>query len=296
MERYDNITPDLNSNNYSRVNKNTSLYEDVKRSELSRVNNNTNVRIIEQNGKTIDLEKIRKYINEVNNEPRSKRSVLSIPKEEKTIESKPTPEKVYDINSVLEKARSGREVEYSSERYKKVRSDEYDILSKIKMYEDVKEDISDTPELNTEEKTIVDLINTVTVHKGDLNLLDELMGEGETTKPISEEQKDLSFKDVIDKETTSESLISEKVMNENTKEFEKTKELVNLKEKMTDIDNSFYTSSMKFNKDDFEGFEELEKSVKKGSFFKVILIIILVLSILASLVIMANYVFNLGLF
>lgn len=296
MERYDNITPDLNSNNYSRVNKNTSLYEDVKRSELSRVKNNTNVRIIEQNGKTIDLEKIRKYINEVNNEPRSKRSVLSIPKEEKTIESKPTPEKVYDINSVLEKARSGREVEYSSERYKKVRSDEYDILSKIKMYEDVKEDIDETPELNTEEKTIVDLINTVTVHKGELNLLEELMGEGETTKPISEEQKDLSFKDVIDKETTSESLISEKVMNENTKEFEKTKELVNLKEKMTDIDNSFYTSSMKFNKDDFEGFEELEKSVKKGSFFKVILIIILVLSILASLVIMANYVFNLGLF
>lgn len=296
MERYDNITPDLNSNNYSRVNKNTSLYEDVKRSELSRVKNNTNVRIIEQNGKTIDLEKIRKYINEVNNEPRSKRNVLSIPKEEKTIESKPTPEKVYDINSVLEKARSGREVEYSSERYKKVRSDEYDILSKIKMYEDVKEDIDETPELNTEEKTIVDLINTVTVHKGDLNLLEELMGEGETTKPISEEQKDLSFKDVIDKETTSESLISEKVMNENTKEFEKTKELVNLKEKMTDIDNSFYTSSMKFNKDDFEGFEELEKSVKKGSFFKVILIIILVLSILASLVIMANYVFNLGLF
>lgn len=296
MERYDNITPDLNSNNYSRVNKNTSLYEDVKRSELSRVNNNTNVRIIEQNGKTIDLEKIRKYINEVNNEPRSKRSVLSIPKEEKTIESKPTPEKVYDINSVLEKARSGREVEYSSERYKKVRSDEYDILSKIKMYEDVKEDIDETPELNTEEKTIVDLINTVTVHKGDLNLLEELMGEGETTKPISEEQKDLSFKDAIDKETTSESLISEKVMNENTKEFEKTKELVNLKEKMTDIDNSFYTSSMKFNKDDFEGFEELEKSVKKGSFFKVVLIIILVLSILASLVIMANYVFNLGLF
>ena len=296
MERYDNITPDLNSNNYSRVNKNTSLYEDVKRSELSRVKNNTNVRIIEQNGKTIDLEKIRKYINEVNNEPRSKRSVLSIPKEEKTIESKPTPEKVYDINSVLEKARSGREVEYSSERYKKVRSDEYDILSKIKMYEDVKEDIDETPELNTEEKTIVDLINTVTVHKGDLNLLEELMGEGETTKPISEEQKDLSFKDVIVKETTSESLISEKVMNENTKEFEKTKELVNLKEKMTDIDNSFYTSSMKFNKDDFEGFEELEKSVKKGSFFKVVLIIILVLSILASLVIMANYVFNLGLF
>lgn len=32
---------------------------------------------------------------------------------------------------------------------------------------------------------------------------------------------------------------------------------------MTDIDNSFYTSSMKFNKDDFEGFEELEKVLKR---------------------------------
>lgn len=79
------------------------MYEDVKRSELSRVNNNTNVRIIEQNGKTIDLEKIRKYINEVNNEPRSKRSVLSIPKEEKTIESKPTPEKCMTLIQYLKR-------------------------------------------------------------------------------------------------------------------------------------------------------------------------------------------------
>ena len=54
---------------------------------------------------------------------------------------------------------------------------------------------------------------------------------------------------------------------------QKTEELVNLKEKMSDLDKSFYTNSMTFSKDDFEGFDELEKSVKKSSFVKTFLII-----------------------
>ena len=62
------------------------------------------------------------------------------------------------------------------------------------------------------------------------------------------------------------------------------------------MDDSFYTNSMTFNKKDFEGFDELEKSVKKNSIFGTIMIIILVIFIIATLVIMANYVFNLGLF
>lgn len=65
---------------------------------------------------------------------------------------------------------------------------------------------------------------------------------------------------------------------------------------MSDLDKSFYTNSMTFSKDDFEGFDELEKSVKKSSFIKTFLIIILILSIVASLIIIGNYVFDLGLF
>ena len=63
-----------------------------------------------------------------------------------------------------------------------------------------------------------------------------------------------------------------------------------------DLENSFYTSSMKFSKEDFEGFDELEKSVKKNSALTVFLLILLVIFIIATLIVIANYIFELGLF
>ena len=68
------------------------------------------------------------------------------------------------------------------------------------------------------------------------------------------------------------------------------------KDKTSVIDKSFYTSSMSFSKEDFEGFEELEKSVKKNSIITTIMIVLLIIFIVATLVVMANYVFDLGLF
>ena len=49
-------------------------------------------------------------------------------------------------------------------------------------------------------------------------------------------------------------------------------------------------------KEDFEGFEELEKSVKKSGRFATIGIVLLCLARLATLVVIANYIFELGLF
>ena len=221
--------------------------------------------------------------------------MISLPEEEPTSLPKTEVKKVYDINSVLEKARENRSIEYSEERYKQVRSSEYDILDKIKMYKEIDNDDVDEPTatLNTDERTIVDLINTVTIHKGDVNLLEELMAGGDTTGPIEEEQ---SKKDLTNE--ISEYIDAKKLETKETESLQeqKTEELVNLKEKMSDLDKSFYTNSMTFSKDDFEGFDELEKSVKKSSFIKTFLIIILILSIVASLIIIGNYVFDLGLF
>ena len=53
---------------------------------------------------------------------------------------------------------------------------------------------------------------------------------------------------------------------------------------------------MSFSKEDFEGFEELEKSVKKNNTLTTIGIIMLCIVVLGTLVVIANYVFNLGLF
>lgn len=292
MERYNYLNEEEN-NSPSRVSKNSVLYDEVKASELTRVNNNSNVKIIEQTGKTIDLEKIKKYIKDNSDTNKARRKVISLPEENNSTPVKVEENKVYDINSVLEKARENRSVEYSSERYRQVRSNEYDILNKIKMYEEPDSEEEVTDDLNTDERTIVDLINTVTVHKGDVNLLEELMAGGDTTGPISEEQSKNDITNEISEYIENKKSV---VLDKDSLVEDKTEELVNLKEKIDEMDKSFYTNSMTFNKDDFESFDELEKSVKKSSIFKTLLIIILIISIIASLVIIGNYVFELGLF
>lgn len=288
MERY-NSEGDTSSK--SRVSKNNSLYETIKSSDLSRVRNNDNIKVIESNGKIIDIAKIKKYLEENNiREVETKRRVVVT--EEPKVETREREEiKDYDINSVLENAKKSREIDYDRERYKKLRREEYDILSKLKIYEEEEQPI-DEDDFNTEEKTLIDLINTVTIHKGELNLLDDLIGkEGEeTTLPIEEEKSRESF--VKEEVKPIEKELTEKRLEE----LNKTKELVNLKEKTMELDNSFYTSSMSFSKDDFEGFDELEKSVKKNGFLTAFLLVLLVIFIIATLVVIANYVFELGLF
>lgn len=295
MERYNSENIDSFEESKSRVNRNSSLYQDIKTSELSRVRSNDNVKVLEANGKTIDIDKIKRYIENNNLETKPRRSVILNPNEvsavKEPIKQEEVIQKDYDINSVLEKAKQSREIDYERERYKKLRDTQYDILSKIEMYEKKeevpKQDIEE--DFNTDERTLIDLINTVTIHKGDINLLDELAPEEgeETTLPIEEErQKPL--------EVNEEPKITK--IEDNKEDIEKTQELVNLKEKTMEIDKSFYTNSMSFSKSDFEGFNELEKNVKKKNIVSTILIIILVLSIIVTLVIIGNYVFNLGLF
>ena len=118
MERY-NSEGDAPSK--SRVSKNNSLYETIKSSDLSRVRNNDNIKVIESNGKTIDIAKIRKYLEENNiREVETKRRVVVT--EEPKVETREREEiKDYDINSVLENAKKSREIDYDRERYKKLR-------------------------------------------------------------------------------------------------------------------------------------------------------------------------------
>lgn len=298
MERYNNNTFEDdtmdNSKQASRVSRNTSLYQDIKTNELSRVRSNDNIKVIDNNGKTINLDKIKRYINEVNEQPQRVRKsvVTNLNNEDSNEPVEETLPKDYDINSVLEKAKKTREIDYDRERYKKLRDTQYDILSKIEMYDkepESKEELEE--EFNTDERTLIDLINTVTIHKGDVNLLEELIGDEdeEKTDPIEKEVEKGEIKNEIIKEL-------EEKKEDRQEQIEKTQELTQLKDKTMKIDNSFYTNSMSFSKEDFEGFDELEKSVKKNGIFSTIMIVVLIVFVLATLVIMANYVFDLGLF
>ena len=302
MERYKTLENNLEETKQepvsSRVSRNNSLYEGMKTNELSRVRNNDNIKIIENSGKTIDLDKIKKYISGMNNEPKiARKSVILEESKKEVMPKKEEVAKDYDINSVIERAKQRREIDYERERHKKLRNTEYEILNKIKMYEENEEETLENinEQFNTDERTLIDLINTVTIHKGNVNLLEELMGDDEADKmePIKKELEKGEIKEEINK-------VIEKEQTEKSKQIDKielTQELTQLKDKKTKKEeNTFFTNSMTFGKEDFEGFDELEKSVKKNSIVSTILIIILIISIIITLIIMANYVFNLGLF
>lgn len=290
MERYNEDDGVISE---TRTSKNRNLYDTISNGDFSHIPTNSNFKVIETSGNNIDMEKIKKYIISMNQKPMPKRENLFTEIHEEEIKEEKVEPRDYDINSVLEKARQGREINYDRERYKRLHNTQYDILSQLKMYEKKEYEKEELEEFNTDERTLIDLINTVTIHKDDTGLLDELKGNADDEAELVPPMKPDKVKEDLKRE-----IIKEIKEDQKNKELERTQELKNLKDKETvnTIDKSFYTNSMTFSKEDFEGFEELEKSVKKNNILVIISLIVLIISILGTMLVIANYVFNLGLF
>lgn len=327
MERYENSE----LGNLSRTKRNQDIYNSTDMSDLSRIKTNTNVSVISDAPKEIDIEKIKKYLNALNNEEEQKRKKISLDfpePEEKIVERQ--EQKTYDINSVLEQAREKKETNYEEDRHRKLNNTGYDILKNIKIKEeqeeknkltDTKEFTSPIEELNTQEKTIVNLIQDIqngkssgnnpkeNVSKDDTtDLFKELMGDNENTivmAPINEDEtSESNIKEVLFDITKELDAIKEPT-NDLTQDLilekEKLKQQYQLKAtneedenidsdapKISSIDKSFYTNSISFNKTDFEGFEELEKSEKKSGILAKIGIILIILILLATIFLILN--------
>lgn len=331
MEKYNELNPE----NMSRTKRNSNIYSSIDMSDFSRIKTNNNVSVISDAPKQIDMDKIRKYINSMNEEAKEKRVSISLDdyKEENVLFEKKEA-KDYDINSVLERARDSRERDYNSQRYKKIDSSEYNILKKIKV-EDKKEEPEELlNELNTEEKTIVNFINDLSKTKSMKKdeLFSELMGDNENTvvlganqlndeldkvseevekskRPLEELTRDLMMEneklkslikdnDALEKEDTKE--LDEKEDNDNddnteTVEIRKMEIKGDKEGKMGEIDKSFFTNSLSFSKKDFEDVEDFYEEEGSG-FFSKFAIILIILILIATLVIIANYVFDLNWF
>lgn len=282
------------SKQLSRVEKNQGLYNNIDVSQLSRIKTNSNVKVIEKSSKNIDIEKIKKYIE--NNEiekPIKRNIVVKSEVEDKEIKNLFDERRIYDINSVLEKAKENRENYYEDEKYKKLRDTQYDILSKIEMYEEKSDEEREEPNFNTDEKTLIDLINTVTINRKKEELLDELKGTDNTivTAPIKEEQSDEALSVAINNERKTFQRNIEDI-NYNNNIENKEKEQQNVDFEMKNLDKSFYTNSMSFSKEDFEGFEELEKNVKKSNNLIKVSIIVLIILVFVSIFIILKYILN----
>ena len=343
MDKYD-YTP---AEGMSRTKRNQDIYNSTDISDISRLKTNNNVSVISDAGKEIDLDKIRSYLSNEYEEDktREKRISLELPSEEKEEVVRHTI-KDYDINSVLERARGSRENTYEDNKYRKIDNSrtEIDILKNIKMREEKEEKDDDITgpieELNTEEKTIVDLIKDIQSNSSKKkDLFEDLMASGDDTivagmKDDEDELKeallditrDLNDTIIPDTEFTREmNAEKEKVLKkleedeedeeddeEESKDLDKLKDLDELEEsikldlmnsdddeekeestspKISTIDKSFYTNSMTFNKSDFEGFEDLEKSASSSWFSKVAIVLIIIM-LIATILLILNFVFD----
>ncbi|MEG0799257.1 MAG: hypothetical protein RSG51_02405 [Bacilli bacterium] len=280
MERYDE-TPSVD-NTSSRILKNEEMYKSLDEVSLSKIKANDNIKVLESSSKEINIDKIKKYILNNSLEKPVKHTILSpddIKLASNTMEE--TKEKIYDINSVLEKARENRSTDYNEERYKKINNIDYDLISKIKCPPLTSEEEVSSEELNTGERTLVDLINTISIKKEETSILSELMASNNEEKVLP-----------IDLEIEKESLANKEPLIKKIEPIQKPSKDDNIDK----IDKSFYTSSLSFNKKDFEGFEELEKNVKKNNVFVTLLILFIIVIVAGTLLVIANYVLHLNLF
>lgn len=316
MEKYENNSLE----SMSRTRRNQDIYNVSDMSELSRIKTNTNVSVIADASKEIDIEKIKKYIENMNDDSaeHKKRISIELPEEQKE-EVKEKVEKDYDINSVLERARGKRETDYELERHRKLNSNGYDILKSIQIKEESIDEDKTAPidELNTQEKTIVELIQNIqnnntqgtngTKKEETEDLFGELMGKSENTvvmAPIDNEDankeniKEALLSITKDLETIKDSLNDDtqvKITNEAEMNDESNQQNLGKNSQEQDnivADKSFYTNSLSFNKTDFEGFEDLEKKSKKGNVFAKIAITLIILMLLATIFLILNFLLD----
>lgn len=304
----------------SRSQKNKDLYKEVSSLELEDFDLNSNASVIGNNTDNISLDEIKEILDKKYHEKPRKRSFgdtdeISLPK----INLDETRE--YDINSILEKAKEKKEVNYEEDRLKKIRNTQYDILKdldiinneeEIEEKKDIKPDQIKQPENNKEtEKKLLDLINTITAKElidneksltltgnlDPLDILSDLRGDDEATKVMGMLEKEI---EEAEKE------------NERSKEAEKTLEIdagdtedeesvenTEEKEKKAEnkkIENSFIGKTTTFTQSDFDDFDDLKEDMHITKIIIKLLVFVVVVLFIVGLVVFLNKYLNLGLF
>lgn len=292
----------------NRTDKNKYLYKEVEDINMSIPRTYSNSKVIDEVNKEIDIDKIKRYIEKMNSNETEKRTKINdIQIEEKDLEED-VEEKDYDLNSVLERARSQRQTNYEQDRSRKVNYSYEDIYEKIKKYNTPASKEENDDELNTNERTLVNLINTIQMTKNDTDLFEDLKGSEDTQLlgTINEVSQDLDFQDAIKREVTSSSFSMSLTNDLNeTKENNVVEEIDEVKEEKEDTKeitstSSFYTTSDIFDKKDFDDkiheYDDDDEDDEKMSGIKVFGIILAVILLVGILVVGANFIFKLGLF
>jgi hypothetical protein len=292
MERYD--TQDDDKQQYSRSNKNQTLYQNVGRN--ARVANFTDV----TKSNAVDITNARENYNtrEGYHQIKEVDDIIQPPKVKKELDEfnylyQDHENRVYDINSVLEEARKNRVDKDDLEEKRKLKNTNYNILAflnkdELERYRKEKQERAGKPD-EEEVRSLIDTITSKTLageidKATSVDLLSDLMATRvEDTVPPAEKD---SGTDEEDKDTTSTDKLelSKEVLDEDQLNEVKNKgqEATTEDKIMKDADNDFYTRSMDLSDKDFtdkDEDEEEEKHIPVG--VKVLLILILIAAVAA---------------
>ncbi len=237
------------SENMSRVSKNSDLYKQINDSELDHFSVSSNATVIGNQEREIDVEQIKKILDKRYNDRPQRRSIRVEPKEEVSrLEKEDTKE--YDLTKVLEKAKDEKVETYEENRAKKLRNTQYDILNNLSLDDEKEEE----KELNPEEN-LMNLINTITINEAKkkeekeldpLDILTDLKGEDDTSVYESVETSVKTITEIKEKEDNKDS-----------------------------IDNSFYTNNL-FKKKDFEDENDFVDDEKVGIGIKILIVLVII--------------------
>ena len=280
MEKY---YDEENNNIALRQQKNESLYENLNDYEVDDYKIEANATVLDNNAKNIDVEKIKKILDTKYNKTPKRRSIVVEERdyEEPNISLDETRE--YDINAILERARSENNCDYEKERLKKIRDTQFDILNSLDIEgeEEEKEETKDNNEL-------MDLINTITAKELEVK--------------NSKKEPDLDPLDILTDLKGSDDTVVVDGIHEEAESVGETSPIMSLEEadkiKPTIMENKTQdlTSTLQFTQSDFDDFNDLKKEVKSSRALIYIIIVIVSLIFIAGLIIFLNHFLNLSLF
>lgn len=269
----------------TRTQKNQNLYNDVRNSSLTEFDVNSNVSVIDNQANIIDVQKIRKMLDKRYSDDTPKRRSIEIPDYDEPIIEEPLADtKEYDINAILEKAKQGKNVDYTKERLKKVREAQYEILNNLDLeLKTIEEDKN--AKRKQDEENLMNLINTITQL--------EMKNKKEYNKEASEALELLS--DLKGEEEVEEKTEEIEVAEENITEEIEIEEPEAKTEKSRDEHIEETLSKLNIDISSYEDFNDISKGDAGSLILKIIIFIIIVALVFGAVYIVDN-ILSLGLF
>ena len=154
MDKYADETPELKR----RVDKYSGLYESNSSNDYDKFDVDSNVSVLKDNARSIDVDQIREMLDKKYRDNIPKRKSISVESTnvDAEVAYKNSDEKDYDLNVILDKAKQNRKVSYEEDRFNRIETSSSEkLIDEINRKYKPKEESEEAAEL-------LNLINTIT--------------------------------------------------------------------------------------------------------------------------------------